>query len=319
MASRPSVRRRPRPRLRRRAGRPRARPAAGRRPVRPLRPGAGSGSGSGQGLDPAQEALLDPAGQGVRRRAARIRRPARSGVSPRGSSSTASGLPRVSATIRSRTRSSSGERARQSRAGHGRRRCCRPGTSSCGRPRSVLVRFAGREDQPDRVPAQPPGDEAERRAPTHGPATGRRRRRRAAAARSATLGQQAQRGQPDQEPVRRRSGAQAEDGPQRLALRALAVGPRGRAAGRTADGARRRPAPSRTRPRRPAAPGSPVAASAAYSSRARLADAGLTAARTRVRLPPSRTMRIELVEGGALGTPPAELGHCPRIGMTSRA
>ena len=78
--------------------------------------------------------------------------------------------------------------------------------------------FAGREDQPDRVGGQPPGhepqrlrgrliqpllvvDQADQRLfPGH-------------------LRQQAQHGQPDQEPVRRRPGGQAERGPQRIALR----------------------------------------------------------------------------------------------------
>ena len=82
----------------------------------------------------------------------------------------------------------------------------------------AATRFAGREAQPDRVGPEPPGhepqrlrgrviqpllviDQADQRLfPGH-------------------LRQQAQHRQPDQEPVRRRPGGQAERDPQRVALR----------------------------------------------------------------------------------------------------
>ena len=85
-------------------------------------------------------------------------------------------------------------------------------------PGQRRARFTGGEDQPDRVGGQPPGyepqhlrgrliqplhviDQADQRPfPGH-------------------LRQQAQYGQPDQEPVRRRSGGHAERDPQRLPLR----------------------------------------------------------------------------------------------------
>jgi hypothetical protein len=82
----------------------------------------------------------------------------------------------------------------------------------------AATRFAGREAQPDRVGPEPPGhepqrlrgrviqpllviDQADQRLfPGH-------------------LRQQAQHRQPDQEPVRRRPGGQAERDPQRILLR----------------------------------------------------------------------------------------------------
>ncbi len=264
------------PRPRSRAARPRATAASRRRPARPPRPAAAAGSRR-QRLEPAQEALLDPAASG--RASGSPKPPASSaGVSPRGSSSSASGLPRVSATIRSRTRSSSApaDRRRQQRAGVARRRA--PRRRSSGRPASSRSSLgsrtantsatappaaAGRRTQRlRRGPVEPLRvvDQADQR-----PLLGR-------------LGEQAQHGQADQE----------------------AIGRRRRAAARTPSAARRAAAPgSRSQPvehrraqlvqpgerelhlrlarPRPARRGQPGARSASVLQQRRLADARLAA------------------------------------------
>ena len=74
------------------------------------------------------------------------------GVNPRGSSSNASGLPRVSATIRSRTRASSGPASADSSSA---RASLRPTRQLPARqPGQLRTRIAGREHQPDRVRRQ---------------------------------------------------------------------------------------------------------------------------------------------------------------------
>ena len=223
---------------------------------------------SGRASSCRAEALLDPARTAAPRRAARTRPPAPPGVSPRGSSSSASGLPRVSATIWSRTRASSGPASAESSSARASlvaqpRRLRAPAARPAPSPG-----LAGREHQPDRVGRQPPRHEPQRLRrrlvqpllvvdhADQRPLPGH-------------LRQQAQHGQPDQEPVRRRAGGQAERGPQRIALRRRQLLERGPASARTADAARRRPAPSPTaRPprappgtRAPARPGSPAARS----------------------------------------------------------
>ena len=81
-----------------------------------------------------------------------------------------------------------------------------------------VARLAGREHHPDRVGGQPPGDEAQ----------GLRRRlvqpllvvdHADQRALPGHVAEQAEHGQPDQEPVRRRPGGQPERGPQGIALR----------------------------------------------------------------------------------------------------
>ena len=99
----------------------------------------------------------------------------------------------------------------------GRARGCRV-ARAVGVQTEIELAFAGREDQPDRVGGQPPGHEPQRL-----------RRRLVqpllvvdqADQRSfpGHLREQAQHGQPDQEPVRRRPGGQAERDPQRILLR----------------------------------------------------------------------------------------------------
>ena len=116
----------------------------------------------------------------VRRRAARTRPPAPPGVSPRGSSSSASGLPPVSATIRSRTRTSSGPASASSSSTRA-SSVLQPADGQLGQPGQARVWLAGA-----RTPA-PPGRRpaAARRtpapAPRPGPATARRRSGRSAA------------------------------------------------------------------------------------------------------------------------------------------
>ena len=133
-AARPPPRR-PRPPGRCRAARPRASSRSGS----PIGSAAATSSRTprvlGERLEPADEALLDPSRKRCPPPAARTRRPAPSPSSPRGSSSSASGLPRVSAMIRSRTRSSSMNRTAEpssARASPLRRPC----TSSSGTCRS---------------------------------------------------------------------------------------------------------------------------------------------------------------------------------------
>ena len=139
------------------------------------------------------------------------------GVSPRGSSSSASGLPRVSATIWSRTRASSGpastesSSARASPSGS-------PSTVSSGNPASSVAGIAGREDQADRIGRQPARHEPQRlrRGAVQPLLVIHQADQRLLPGR---LRQQAEHGQAHQEPVRRRSRAEAERGPQRLPLR----------------------------------------------------------------------------------------------------
>ena len=139
------------------------------------------------------------------------------GVNARGSSSSASGLPCVSAMIRSRTRGSSGPGSAESssaRASSSRS----PSTTSSGNPASSCPGPAGREHQADRISSQPACHEPQRlhrsaiepllvvddadQRPLPG-----------------NLGQETQHGQTDQEPVGRRAGVDAERGPQRIVLR----------------------------------------------------------------------------------------------------
>ena len=138
------------------------------------------------------------------------------GVSPRGSSSNASGLPRVSATIWSRTRASSGPASTESSSARA-SPSASPSTASSGSPASSS-----------------PGSRAAKTRTTDSAAS-RRETNPSACAEALIqpllvihqahqrplrrhLRQQAEHGQAHQEPVRRRAGAEAERGPQRLAL-----------------------------------------------------------------------------------------------------
>ena len=139
------------------------------------------------------------------------------GVSPRGSSSSASGLPRVSAMIRSRTRASSGPARAESSSARA-WSVLQPCYHQLGLPGQFGARIAGREHQRDRVGGQPPRHEPERllRGLVQPLLVVDQADQRLV---SGHLGEQAEHGQPDQEPVRRRARGQAERGPQRIALR----------------------------------------------------------------------------------------------------
>ena len=126
-------------------------------------------------------------------------------------------MPRVSATSRSRTRSSSGPASTESsstRASASRK----PPDRQLRQSRQLGVRNAGREDQTDRL---------RRQAARHEPQDLRggaikpllvihQADQRLLLGR---VGQQAQHGQTDQKAIRRRPGTQAERGPQRITLR----------------------------------------------------------------------------------------------------
>ncbi len=208
------------------------------------------------------------------------------GVQARGSSSRASGLPRVSATIRSRTRGSIG-----------------PGrTESSNARASVVVQATDLEFGEsgqfvlDRRPGQrrpspptrPPG--AGRRTPaparTPGRATVRRRRCTALAAgwrrRTAGSGRPGRRGT-GPAPVRS-VGRTPYRGPRAADVGGGRSGPG--TAGR-ADGVRRRRAPSRTRPRRRERPGRSWLLATSASSNADLPTPG-SPRRTRTSLRPVR-------------------------------
>ena len=142
------------------------------------------------------------------------------GVRPRGSSSSASGLPRVSATMRSRTRSSSGPVRTASSSARASPASSPATTSSASSAkRRSPARLAHGEDQPDRLGLQAARHEGERL-----------RRRRVEPLRVVhdaderpllrRVRQQAQDRQPDQEAVRGVAVAQPERGAERVALRA---------------------------------------------------------------------------------------------------
>ena len=241
------------PRARRRRGRCRAvRPpatgAAARRPGRPPRAAAAcawrrEAARGGAGIRP-RCCWTATAGPG------RPKPPASSAaLMPRGSSSSASGLPCVSATIRSRTRSSIrpgmtvASRARASASP-------RPVSHSSGRSASRRSALGSRtrEEQRDRLGQQPPGDEAERlRGGVVEPL------QVVHAAQQRLLlggrGQQAEHRERHQEAVGRVARDAAECHVERVLLRLGQRVELARAAARTADAAPRTAAPSPTRRR----------------------------------------------------------------------
>ena len=182
----------------------------------------------------------------------------RAGDALRGSSSSARGLPRASATIRSRTPSSSGVRTA---AASSARASLSPSPSrrSSGNPVNepappVVARVAQRDQQRHPLGRHPPRherqhlrgrlvqplrvvDEAQQR-----PVLG-------------DLGQQVEDGQPDQEPVRRRHRPAARTPRPRAAAAARAARRAGPAAARTAGAGLRTRTGSRTPPRPSSPPG----------------------------------------------------------------
>ena len=202
----------------------------------------------GQGGQLAAEAGLDPAVSGVT--AGRPNPPASSaGVSPRGNSSSASGLPRVSAMIRSRTRASSGPArpVQQPRAWS-----CQPCYRQLGFPASSAP------DCGSRTPARPG------RRPVAAPRSERLLRARSSHC-SSSIRQIS--GWPPAtsesrlstaSPIRNRSGGGPSARPNAVGAPPAAAPGSGRgdpASGRTADAVRQRPAPSPTAHRPPAPPG----------------------------------------------------------------
>ena len=180
------------------------------------------------------------------------------GVNPRGSSNSASGLPRASATIRSRTCASSGpvsaasSSARASASG-------RPSTTSSGNPANSLAGNAGREHQADRIRRQATGHEPE----DLGRGVIQPLRVIDQADQGVLLGhlrQQAQHGQPDQErgPAPTRNRGRTRSATQHAGEPGDAGG--APASVRTAGATRRTRAPSPTQHPRRAPPGSPTRA-----------------------------------------------------------
>ena len=114
----------------------------------------------GQSLDAALEALLDPPGErhdGGQPEPARQRRRGQ----PRGNSNNASGLPCVSATMRSRTRSSSGQRTTESSSARA-SASASPLTTSSGSPLKSSLGSRRREDHEHRLGDQTAGRERQR-------------------------------------------------------------------------------------------------------------------------------------------------------------
>ena len=222
----------------------------------------------GQGVQLPGEAVLDPAGQRrragqpeparqLRRASARAAAPAAPADSPASRRRSGRGPARPAA------------RPAPSPAAPARRRPAARPTSSSGSPASSAPGSRAANTSPT-------GSAASRRATNPSACAEARSSHCSSSTRQisgrspATSGQQAQHGQPDQEPVRRRPRGDAERGPQRVPLRHRQPLERGPASARTADAARRTPAPSPTaRPPRappgtrptPARPGSPAAPS----------------------------------------------------------
>ena len=246
----------PPPRRRCRAGRLPARPAPGRRSGRPPRAAAAAGSGPG-GRRRGAGSCLRCCPPAVPRRAARTRRPA-APASGRGAARAGpAGCPG------SRRRSGPGPACRSARAAPSpaapahRRRAARRPPAPAGRP--------GRRSA-TRAAKTRPTDSAPRRRATNARTCAEAWSshcsssiRQSSGCSLGHLGQQAQHGQADQEPVRRRPGADAERDAQRITLRRGQARPAGRASARTAGAARRRPAPSPTGRHRRAATRQPGA------------------------------------------------------------
>ena len=139
------------------------------------------------------------------------------GVNPRGSSNSASGLPRVSLTIWSRTRASSGpgQHRVQQRARIG---LAQTLDHQLRQSRQLVARHASREHQADRFRLQAARDEREdlRRGAIEPLLVIHQADQRLLLGH---VGEQAQDGQADEEAIRRRPGTEAERGPQRIALR----------------------------------------------------------------------------------------------------
>ena len=242
------------------------------------------------------------------------------GVRPRGSSSSASGLPRVSATIRSRTRSSSGPATTASSSARASPSSSPPTTSSVQPVEAPLAGAARARRGPAR-PTRPAGGAPRTRAPAPTPrrATARRPRRRPAAAprprRTAGSGPPGRRGTG---PGRRRRAGRTPCRARRAAGRGGARGdPR---TARTADATRRTRAPSPTRRPPRARRAQPGRARHQVLQQRALADAGLAAQHQR----PARARahaRHQLIQRRALAAPAEQIAawSWPRAEATSNA
>ena len=208
-------------------------------------------------------------------------------VSPRGSSSRASGLPPVSATMRSATRAS--RRPGTTDASNARASCCaEPVDVQLGEPRQQIGRRRSRGRRRPSRRARPAGGarRTPASAPRPGPATARRRRRRQGLV-VGDRGQQAQHGQPDEERSGGAARAQAERGGEGVALRARAGRPGGPAAARTAGAGREGELHLRIRRPQRRATRHPAARPARWSSSAVLPTPASPRS-TRTRLCPAR-------------------------------
>ena len=242
-------------------------------------------------------------------------KPARQSVAgdnSRGSSSSASGLPRVSASIRVRTRSSRG--AAMTDASSSRAEASgNPPTRSSGSPASSSTRpeLAFREQEDDRLGRQPPRHEREhlgrgsiKPLDVIDQADQRCLLRR--------VGQQAENGEPDEKSIGLRARAQAKCGRHRVSLVAPATVLDGPGVRRTADADPRTEAPSPIPPQlregsdsplraRPRSPGGTIClfqarpeAPTPRSVPTALRPAADRASRTRSRGLPTRPSRAEL-------------------------
>ena len=178
------------------------------------------------------------------------------GVNPRGNSNNANGLPCVSATIRSRTRSSNGTRnAELNRARASPLRS--PSTTSARQPLELITRITRREHKRDRLRQQPPRHEHERlrRGPIKPVRVINHTQKRLLRGR---LREQAQHRQPHQKPIRRVPRTQPERHARARPAEGQEAGPVDPASARTTAATPRTQAPSPTPHRPPASPGTPT-------------------------------------------------------------
>ena len=295
---------RPRP-ARSRAARPRATARSRRPPARPPPISSSVCVCAGSDSSAPQEALLDLARQRPRVGHARTRRPARPPSTP-------GAAPAGRAGCRgSRRRSGPAPARRAARGrpspaapGH-RRRSDRPTTSS-GSPASssLVARLAHREHQRDRLGQQPPRDEREhlRRGLIEPLGVVDHADERLLARPPRTAG----RAPPDPRGSDRAPPRHSGRTPCRARRAAGPAGaPGGPASARTADAARRTPAPSRTRRPPPARRGSPRRCSTQIVQQRGLADPGLAAQDQHPALAGPHVGQ-QLIQRLALAAPPAK-------------
>ena len=249
--SAPQLRRALPRRARSRAARPRATTRSRRRSARPPPQGGAVGSQPGA-VEAGGGSSARSGSSAATRREARIRPPAPPRVSPRGNSSNASGLPRVSATIRSRTRSSKRPAIAESSSARA-SPSLRPPTTCSGSPANSCSSLAARTANTN------PTRSASRRRATNASVCAETRSSHCASSTRQTSGcflghlsQQAEHRQPDEEAVRRLPRRSDQTPCQAHRAAVPAAGPSGPASAHTAAATRRTRAPSRTQPPPPA-------------------------------------------------------------------